>query len=133
MALSDTTMMTDRDNNPLLEQHHLPAFSRIEPEHVGPAIDELIAAGKRTVDALLTANDRYTWETLVAPLETMGDRLNRAWSPVRHLHSVADSAALRDAYNTCSPKLAEYATELGQKIPVAPLRARSFSSNGRTC
>jgi oligopeptidase A len=106
--------MPDPENNPLLEQRHLPAFSRIQPEHVVPAIDELIAAGKRTVDSLLTANGRYNWESLVAPLESMGDRLNRTWSPVRHLHSVADNAALREAYNACSPKLAEYATELGQ-------------------
>ena len=106
--------MAHTETNPLLEQHHLPPFSRIEPEHVVPAIDALIASGKRTVDSLLIAKADYTWETLVAPLETMGDRLNRVWSPVRHLHSVADSAALREAYNACSPKLAEYATELGQ-------------------
>ena len=44
----------------------------------------------------------------------MEDRLNKAWSPVNHLHSVLDSEALRAAYNACLPKLSAYSTELGQ-------------------
>ncbi len=44
----------------------------------------------------------------------MDDRLNRIWSPVRHLNAVMDSEALRAAYNACLPKLSAYATEMGQ-------------------
>ena len=44
----------------------------------------------------------------------MNDRLDKAWSPVRHLNSVKSSDALRDAYNSCLPLLSEYATEISQ-------------------
>ena len=44
----------------------------------------------------------------------MDDRLNRAWSPASHLHSVADSDQLREAYNACIAKLSDYSTEMGQ-------------------
>jgi oligopeptidase A len=51
---------------------------------------------------------------LIQPLEELDDRLNKTWSPVRHLHSVLDSAALRVAYNACLPKLSDYHTEVSQ-------------------
>jgi len=44
----------------------------------------------------------------------MNDRLDKAWSPVRHLNSVKSSPELRDAYNSCLPLLSEYSTEVSQ-------------------
>ena len=100
--------------NPLLELTGLPPFSRIRPEHVEPAIDQLLADAREQVETLLAGNTDYSWENLVAPLEEMNDRISRAWSPVSHMNSVVNSDALRDAYNACLPKLSEYATEMGQ-------------------
>jgi oligopeptidase A len=100
--------------NPLLNITGLPEFSRIEPEHVRPAVEQLLAEGRQLVEDLLAANTTYTWDNLVAPLEAMDDRINRAWSPVSHMNSVVKTDALRDAYNTCLPLLSEYGTELGQ-------------------
>ncbi|MGB5441944.1 MAG: oligopeptidase A, partial [Gammaproteobacteria bacterium] len=100
--------------NPLLELTGLPPFSRIRPEHVEPAIDQLLADARKQVETLLAANADYSWENLVAPLEEMNDRISRAWSPVSHMNSVVNSDALRDAYNACLPKLSEFATEMGQ-------------------
>ncbi len=39
--------------NPLLEMQGLPAFSQIKPEHVEPAIDELLAVNRKTIADLL--------------------------------------------------------------------------------
>ena len=100
-------------DNPLLDLDGLPPFSRIRPEHVEPAIDRLLAENRTQVDALLQTAGPYTWSNLVEPLEILDDRLGRAWSPVSHLNSVADTPELRDAYNACLPKLSEYATEMG--------------------
>ena len=99
--------------NPLLDFKHLPAFGKIRPEHIEPAIDYLLADNRRRIDELLNKN-HYNWDTLIQPLEDLDDRLNRAWSPASHLHSVADNEALRKAYNNCLPKLSDYATDLGQ-------------------
>ena len=101
-------------HNPLLEMDGLPPFSRIKPEHVEPAIDTLLQENRQAVEDLLARNDRYTWANLVAPLEALDDRLNRAWSPVSHMNSVVDSEALREAYNACLPRLSAFATEMGQ-------------------
>ncbi len=100
--------------NPLLNQIDLPHFSQIKPEHVEPAIDELLADARKIVDECLSVNEIYTWENLIEPIEAAEDRLNKAWSPVSHLNAVMNNDALRDAYNACLPKLSDYATEMGQ-------------------
>jgi len=101
-------------SKPLLNTGGLPRFSEITPEHVKPAISQLLAEGRALVEQLLAANTRYSWENLVAPLEEMDDRISRAWSPVGHLNAVVNTEALRHVYNECLPLLSEYGTELGQ-------------------
>lgn len=100
--------------NPLLTMNGLPPFSHIKPEHIEPAIDQLLAESREQVENLLTASQRYTWDNLVQPLEEAEERLGRVWSPVSHMNSVLNSDALRAAYNACLPKLSDYATEMGQ-------------------
>ena len=101
-------------SNPLLNLEGLPPFSRIEPEHVEPAIDALLAECRQTVERLLEGGGPYTWDNLIQPIEDVEDRLNRAWSPVSHMNSVVNTEPLRTAYNACLPKLSEYATDMGQ-------------------
>ncbi|MFZ2449927.1 MAG: oligopeptidase A [Methylovulum miyakonense] len=101
-------------NNPLLTDSILPLFSAIKPEHVEPAIDQLLAEARATVEKCLQTKQNYTWEKLIAPIADAEDRLNKAWSPVSHLNSVCNNEELRAAYNACLPKLSEYATEMGQ-------------------
>ena len=101
-------------SNPLLKLDCLPPFSQIKPEHVKPAIDQLLAESRRLVEQLLEQNSLYSWDNLVEPLEAMDDRINRAWSPVGHMNAVVNSEALRETYNECLPVLSEYGTEMGQ-------------------
>ena len=101
-------------SNPLLELPNLPAFNRINAEHIEPAIDTLLAQCRETVERLITENKNYNWANLIEPLTDQDDELNRAWSPVSHLHSVADTDKVREAYNNCLPKLTDYATAMGQ-------------------
>jgi oligopeptidase A len=100
--------------NPLLNLSGLPPFCKIRPEHVEPAVDQVLAENRASLKALLEGGSLYTWDNVVQPLEEMEDRLNRVWSPVRHLSAVMNSEALRAAYNACLPKLSNYATEIGQ-------------------
>ncbi|MCP4287405.1 MAG: oligopeptidase A [Gammaproteobacteria bacterium] len=101
-------------NNPLLEMEGLPPFSRIKPQHVEPAIDQLLELSRNKTESLLSSGNVFTWANLISPLEQLDDRLGRAWSPVSHMNSVVNSDELRQAYNACLPKLSEYATEMGQ-------------------
>ena len=100
-------------SNPLLEQHELPPFDKIKPEHIVPAIDEILANNRKTVAMLLESGVKG-YEDLVTKLEALDDTLNQAFSPVSHMNSVVNSAELRDAYNACLPKISEYSTEMGQ-------------------
>jgi oligopeptidase A len=101
-------------SNPLLDTTGLPAFRSIKPEHVEPAIDQLLTECRSTVYQLLSDDKTYLWANLIQPLEDIEDRLSRAWSPVSHMNSVVNTEELRAAYNACLPKLSEYSTELGQ-------------------
>lgn len=102
------------ETNPLLLQTDLPRFSAIRPEHVEPAIETILADNRRALERLLASGGPWTWDGLVKPIEDLEDRLEKAWSPVRHLNAVADSPALRDAFKTCLDRLTRYETELGQ-------------------
>ena len=101
-------------SNPLLETHELPPFSAIQPEHVEPAISQLIDANRKHLQALLSSLQQPTWDNLVAPLEAQGDLLEQAWSPVSHLNAVCNNDALRTAYNNSLALLTEYSTEVSQ-------------------
>ena len=118
-------------SNPLLDFSGLPRFAEIEPAHVAPAIDELLAQGRAAIAAVTEAPP--TWEAFVAPLEDANERIGRAWGQVSHLHAVMDSPALREAYNANLPKITQYWTELGQNEALfakykALQAARDFSS-----
>ncbi|MEX1081926.1 MAG: M3 family metallopeptidase [Halofilum sp. (in: g-proteobacteria)] len=107
-------MATAPSENPLLGDHELPPFSRITPEVIEPAVDTVLDQAQTELEALLAATERYTWNNLVAPLEAHLDRIARVWAPVRHLHAVASTDALRETYNRCLPKISRFYTQLGQ-------------------
>ncbi len=115
-------------DNPLLGPPDLPLFNKIKPEHIEPAIDYLLQDNRQRIAALLKENDHYTWDNTLQILEDLDDRLNRAWSPASHMHSVIDNEELREAYNACLPKLSEYATEMGQNTDL--YKAYKYVANG---
>ncbi|AFT68414.1 Oligopeptidase A [Alloalcanivorax dieselolei B5] len=100
-------------HNPLIDYPDLPPFSEIRPEHVKPAVEQLIADGRQRIETVLKAGD-VGYQALVAALDEEDDRLGKAFGPVGHLNAVAQNEALREAYNACLPLLSEYGTEVGQ-------------------
>ncbi len=101
-------------SNPLLTFTDLPPFSQIKPEHVFPAVEQAIADCRAKIEQVLEGNNTPSWETVIAPIEEVDDRLSRIWSPVSHMNSVVNSDELRDAYESCLPMLSEYGTWVGQ-------------------
>lgn len=101
-------------SNELLNISHLPAFSRVTPEQVTPAIDELLEQGRSVLAQCVKQGIEYTWDSLITPLDKSANQLERAWSVVSHLNAVVNTDSLRDAYNSNLAKLSEYHTELGQ-------------------
>lgn len=68
-------------SNPLLTHSELPQFSKIKPEHIQPAIEQLIQQNRETVEQVLK-QPHFTWENFIQPLNDKEEKLDRAWSPV---------------------------------------------------
>ena len=100
--------------NPLLDFSGLPRYSEIRPEHVTPAMDELLAQCRSITALAVDAETPANWSAFVDPMDDANERLSRAWGQVSHLHSVMDSPELREAYNENLPKITQFYAELGQ-------------------
>jgi oligopeptidase A len=111
------TMNTSlHSTNPLLDFTGLPRFGEIKPEHVAPAIEQLLAENRALVARLLASSAQPSWQDFVAPMEDANERLSRAWGPVGHLNAVMNSPELREVYNATLPKITQYYAELGQNL-----------------
>src|SRR5471032_145869 len=99
--------------NPLLSDDALPAFTSIRPEHVEPAIRQLLSLHRARITELAGLPDP-SFATLVEPLEELDHKVSRTWSPVSHLNAVVNCEPLRTSYNACLPLLSAYHTDLAQ-------------------
>jgi oligopeptidase A len=95
----------------------LPAFDRLTPAAAQTALDEVLARNRAELAELLK-RESYTWDTLIEPLEEMGDRISRVWGPTSHLFGVWSTAEWRAAYNAGLPKITEYSIEVSQSEPL---------------
>ena len=103
-------------HNPLLDFTDLPLFAAIKPEHVTPAIEQLLDEARALVAAVTAATDAPTWENTITPLTDSTEHLGRAWGVVSHLNSVVNTPELREAYNANLPKLSLFWAEMGQNL-----------------
>jgi oligopeptidase A len=99
--------------NPLLSTAALPDFAAIRPEHVQPAITELLAAAQAALDEATKPETPADYDTLSRILDTATERMGAAWGAVGHLNAVADTPALREAYNAMLPAVTEFSTAMG--------------------
>ena len=99
--------------NPLLDFTDLPLFDQVRPEHVGPAIDQLLAESEAALTAAVAPDLPADWTTLSRTLDVATEKLGRAWGVVGHLNAVMDTPELRAAYNAALPKVTEFWTNLG--------------------
>lgn len=101
------------DSNPLLQLTDAPRFDLIRPEHVVPAMQQLLSALEAELQQLET-QAQPTWAGLVEPLERLTDQLNVTWGIVGHLMGVQNSDALRQAHETVQPDVVQFSMRLGQ-------------------
>lgn len=102
--------------NPLLEDNYFPDFSKIQPEHILPAIESIIRDNTEVLAEQLASLKEPTWCSLIEPHNERENRLNCAWSPVSHLNNVYNSDDLREVYSQCLKNLTEYNTALNQNV-----------------
>ncbi|MEO8391035.1 M3 family metallopeptidase [Polaromonas sp.] len=99
--------------NPLLDFSDLPLFDRIQPEHVAPALDELLAKAEGALEQVTAPDFPASWSGIAGVLDVATENLGRAWGAVSHLNSVADTPELRATYNAALPRVTEFWTRLG--------------------
>ena len=104
---------TNSASNPLLQFDGLPLFDQVQPEHVQPAIEQLLAAADQALSTVTADDFPADWLQLSATLDVATERLGRAWGTVGHLKSVCDTPELRAAYNAMLPAISDYWTRLG--------------------
>lgn len=104
------------NNNPLLDFSDLPRFSEIKPEHVKPAIDELISRARFTISSVVESKAEPSWETVVDPITDVTEQLERAWGAVHHMYAVVNTPELRKAFNDSLPDVSAFQSELGQNL-----------------
>ncbi len=106
--------------NPLLDASRgdaLPQFDQITPEHVEPAMRELLSALQTGLDRL-EASPEPTWEGVVAPLSDLVEPAGTAWGVVGHLMSVKNSDELRAAHDAMLPEVVQAFMRVGQSVPI---------------
>ncbi len=99
--------------NPLLSTAPLPAFASIKPEHIQPAITELLAQAQAALNTATAEDTPADYDTLARILSVATERLGHAWGAVGHLNAVANTPELREAYNAMLPAVTEFYTGLG--------------------
>ena len=100
-------------SNPLLDFSGLPRFAEIRPEHVGPAVETVIAEADAALETATGDAIPAEYGALSAVLDVATERLSRAWGTVNHLNGVADTPELRAAYAENLPKVVDFHTRLG--------------------
>jgi oligopeptidase A len=106
-------MNTIVNANPLLDTAGLPRFDAIAPQHVAPAVDELLRAAGEALETVTQGGFPADWTTMARTLDVATERFSGAWGAVSHLNGVADTPALRAAYNEALPRVTEFFTRLG--------------------
>jgi len=93
---------------------YLPKFLSVNPKRIPDELNQRLSHYRDSVATLVSAQDTFTWENLLAPIENLDDELHRYWSPISHLNSVMNNDELTDAYQACVPLLSDFNTEMGQ-------------------
>lgn len=65
--------------NPLLDFSDLPLFDRILPEHVGPAVDELLVKADAALEEVTAPGFPASWTGIARVLDVATENLGRAW------------------------------------------------------
>jgi oligopeptidase A len=100
-------------SNPLLDFTDLPLFDQVQPQHVAPAINSLLATADKALETVTQPEFPSRWEDIAKVLDTATEQLGRAWGVVSHLNGVADTPELRAAYNEALPRVTDFWTRLG--------------------
>ena len=98
--------------NPLLACEYRIPFDQVKPEHVEPAIDQLLADAHKRLDDIIRCPAPRTYASTMQALDDLTIQLDYAMNITRHLEGVATTPELRAAYNAVQPKVTAFYSSL---------------------
>ncbi len=92
----------------------LPKFHSIDYTTLAERLTALLDQHRARIGEITSTSDLADWQQVAAPIEAMADELHRFFSPVSHLHNVADDENMREPYKACVALISEYSSEIAQ-------------------
>lgn len=111
------TASTEFNDNPLLVSDGLPPFDRIRPEHVVPAVRQVLARAEEELQSIENSV-RPTWAATIEALDRIGLPFQYAWGPVSHLTGVKNSPELREAHEEVLGEMVSFGLRVSQSEPI---------------
>jgi oligopeptidase A len=105
--------ITKLNENPLLVDTGFPPFDRVKPEHVVPAMRQVLKHANERIDRL-EQNLEPTWAGLIHPLEELNLAFEYSWGVVSHLLGVKNSEALRKAHDEVLADVVQFGLRVNQ-------------------
>ena len=109
----------------ILRGEGLPQFEAITPGAVSAHIPELIEELGRELTALegqlsqaLESGTPLSWDTVMDPLQRLGERLRWSWGVVSHLNGVCNSPELREAHAAQQAAVVQFGNRAGQSTVI---------------
>lgn len=62
-------------DNPLLDFTALPRFADVRPDHITPAVDQVLANARAVVAAVTQPDTPASWDALMAPLADATEKI----------------------------------------------------------
>ena len=103
--------------NPLLDTAGIPKFDKILPEHIEPAVTQVLKESEKILSTL-ESSLAPSWTGLIKPLEKLSIPFEYAWSPIGHLLGVKNSEELREAHEKMLPQVVAFGLRMGQSKPI---------------
>lgn len=92
----------------------LPVYSTSDVSALGVAVDQVLAANRRTLADLVKGASGADWSGFSLRLDELNANLAAVWEPISHLNAVCNNPALRTVYTQTLAKLTAYSSELSQ-------------------
>jgi len=100
-------------DNPLLVENGFPPFGRVKPEHVIPAVRQVLKRANERIDRL-EQHLVPTWSGLLHPLEQLDIPFEYSWGVVSHLMGVKNSGDLRNAHDQVLADVVQFGLRVRQ-------------------
>lgn len=99
-------------DNPLLSHESIIPFESMRPEHITPAVRELIRQGREDLAAIATLEEQRTFENTVLPIDRLGLKLSEVWRLVKNLHCTINNPELNTAVTEVESEQSRFFSEI---------------------